>query len=184
MISSPEFLSRISEGFYGSDIVLKFLMVGMTVAFINSLFIYALIATNYQNKLLWLNGCCAVFNVFLNLLMIPYLGARGAAITSVATETLLLILAYFAARKHIKFTFSLNTIWKVLFAGAVMGVSVWALKDFSYSYLQNANVIVLVPFGGIVYGGVLFLTGGFSKDLLLAIRGRDALSPQTSAKDF
>ena len=184
VVSSPEFLSRISEGFYGSDIVLKFLMVGMTVAFMNSLFIYTLIATNYQNKLLWINGCCAIFNVSLNLLMIPHLGARGAAITSIATETLLLVLAYFAARKHIKFTFSFNTIWKVLFAGAVMGLSVWALKDFSYSYLQNANVLALVPLGGIIYGGILFLTGGFSKELLLSIRGREAPSPQTNAKDF
>jgi len=186
VISSPEFLSRLDEGFYGSDMVLKLLMVGMTVAFMNSLFIYTLIATNYQNKLLWINGCCAVFNIAMNFFMIPQLGARGAAVTSIATETLLLLLAYLVARKHIKFTFSFKTIWKVLFSGAVMGVCVWALKDPSYGYLQNANVIVLVPIGGIVYGGVLFLTGGISKDLIASIRGRSAATatPETNAKEI
>ncbi|OGJ48218.1 hypothetical protein A2344_01290 [Candidatus Peregrinibacteria bacterium RIFOXYB12_FULL_41_12] len=169
-ISTPEFLSRIDDGFYGSDSVIKFLMIAMMVAFINSLFIYSIIASSHQNRLLWLNGGCAIFNVVLNLFMIPWLGARGAAITSIATETLLLVLAYLVARKDMPFTFSFGTLWKTLFAGVLMAVVVWGMRDFSFEYLKNYNIVVLVPIGAVVYGGVLFGTKAVTKDILDGIR--------------
>jgi len=172
VISSKEFLSRVDEGFYGSDIVMKILMVAMMIAFINNLFIYSIIATNHQNKLLWINGSCAILNVCLNLFLVPELGARGAAITAVFTEALLFVLAFSVARRYLDFTFSFETIWKVLLSGTLMGLSVWALRDWSYSYVQNMNVLFLIPFGGLVYGGVLLLTKGIPKELLALVRKR------------
>lgn len=170
VISSEEFLSRLDEGFYGSDIALKFLMVAMMIAFINSLFIYSIIATSHQNKLLWINGSCAVFNVALNLMLIPELGFRGAAIAAIATEVLLLILASTVARRYLEFTFSFETIWKVLFSGIAMGLVVWGLRDWSYEIMQNANILVLVPIGGIVYAGMMMLTKGVPKELIELVR--------------
>ncbi len=170
-ISSEQFLSRVSEGFYGSDIALKILMIAMGVAFVNSLFVYSLIATSHQNKLLWINGSCAVLNVCMNLFMVPHFGARGAAITAVVTEILLLILAFSVARKYLRFSFDFGTIWKVLFAGVVMGVAVFSLKDWSYGIMENKNILVLVPVGAVVYGGILWATGGISKEFLKMVRG-------------
>lgn len=170
VISSEEFLSRVDEGFYGSDIALKFLMVAMMIAFINALFIYSIIATSHQNKLLWINGSCAVFNVCLNLLTIPTWGFRGAAISAIATEVLLLILASTVARRYLKFTFSFETIWKVVLSGAMMGLVVWGLRDWTYEIMQNANILVLVPIGGLVYGGMMLLTKGVSRDLIQLVR--------------
>ncbi len=140
------------------------------IAFINNLFIYSIIASNQQNKLLWINGSCAILNVCLNLFLIGELGARGAAITAICTETLLFILAFSVARRYLEFTFSFGTIWKVLFAGAVMGFVVWALRDWSYGLIQNMNVLILVPLGGVVYGGMLLATKGVSKELLALVR--------------
>ena len=170
VISSEEFLSRIDEGFYGSDIVMKILMIAMMISFINNLFIYSIIATNHQNKLLWINGSCAILNVCLNLFLIPQFGARGAAITAVLTEMLLFVLAFSVARRYLKFTFSFGTVWKVSLAGTLMGLSVWALRDISYSYIQNMNVLLLIPLGGVVYSGMLLLTKGIPKELLALIR--------------
>lgn len=170
VISSEEFLSRVSEGFFGSDITLQILMIAMMIAFINSLFIYSIIATSHQNKLLWINGTCAVFNVCLNLFMIPQFGARGAAMTAIATEIILFVLASTVARRYLHFTFSFETIWKVLFSGAVMGFVVWALRDWTYDIMQNANILVLVPIGGAVYIGLMLATKGVSKDLIKMVR--------------
>ncbi len=170
LISSEEFLSRVSEGFYGSDLVLKILMFAMAIAFINSLFIYSIIATSHQNKLLWINGSCAVLNIGLNLFLIPEFGARGAAITTIFTEVLLFALAFTVARKYLNFAFEFGTIWKVLLAGSLMGLSVYFLRDYTFQYMQNMNVVVLVPIGAAVYGGVLLLTKGVSKDLLALVK--------------
>jgi len=170
VISSEEFLSDVSAGFYGSDIVLKILMAAMAIAFINSLFIYSLIATSHQNKLLWINGSCAVLNVCLNLFLISDFGARGAAMTAICTEILLFVLAFSTARRYLKFTFDFGTVWKVLFAGLMMGGVVFALRDWSYGLMQNMNILVLVPLGGVVYGGILLLTKGLSKDLLRILK--------------
>lgn len=56
--------------------------------------------SNMRRKSLYMGGV-AVFNVLLNIALIPALGARGAAIATVASETLLLGFYLVAARVHV-----------------------------------------------------------------------------------
>ena len=81
-----------------------------------------------------------------------------------------MVLAYLVARKDMPFTFSFGTLWKTLFAGVLMAVVVWGMRDFSFEYLKNYNIVVLVPIGAVVYGGVLFGTKAVTKDILDGIR--------------
>jgi hypothetical protein len=50
----------------------------------------------------------------------------------------------------------------------VMGVVVWFLKEPTYYLwnMQNKNFILLIPVGGIVYIGMLLLTGGLTKEMI------------------
>jgi peptidoglycan biosynthesis protein MviN/MurJ (putative lipid II flippase) len=67
----------------------------------------------------------AVVNFVLNLFLIYYFKAIGAAIASVAAETVILVVQFVFVRKEISVWKILGSIWKYLFAGVVMTVLLW-----------------------------------------------------------
>ncbi|MBT6068218.1 flippase [Candidatus Peregrinibacteria bacterium] len=166
IISSPEFLSRVDEGFYGSDIAFKILTIALVGAYLSTLFTYILVATEKQKLVLWINGAGALFNVIANIIIIPEFGARGAAYTSVASEALIVIIAATICYKSLKIRIDFVPLFKIMLSATVMGVAVYFLRDPSYHFfgLQNKNVLFLIPLGGIIYLGMLVLTGMLTKE--------------------
>ena len=98
IVSTPEFLSRISEGFYGSDIALQILMFALVFQFLSTLFAFILIAVNKQSKLLYVNAAGVLLNITGNLIVIPIYGFVGAAITSVISQAFIFSTTDFAIR--------------------------------------------------------------------------------------
>jgi len=170
IVSSPEFLSRLDEGFYGSDMALKILMFALVFQFLNTLFAFILLAVNKQSRILYINAACVLFNIIGNLLVIPYYGFRGAAITSVLSELLILILTATVAYRYLKYRISFATTFKIIISALLMGVAVHYLQPVSYTLLQNAGVLLLVPVGAIIYGALLILTRAVNKDMLKLLR--------------
>ncbi len=166
LIADPVFLSRLSEGVYGSDIALKILAVAMFFSYLNSLFNYTLIATGKQNALLWINGAACVFNVGINYFWaIPMYGFRGAAVVTVLTEVVVLILGAGWAWRELKFGLNWGRLAKMTLAAGLMGAAVYGLREPSYYWLgmENWNVFLLTIVGAAVYGGVLWGLGGIPK---------------------
>ncbi len=172
IVSTPEFLSRLSEGFFGSDIAFQILIFALLFQFLNVLFAFILIAVNQQTKLLYINAICVAFNLIANFLVIPEYGFRGAAFTSVISEMLILILTFLTARHYLKFKINVLNIFKILLSAAVMALAVKLLQGPTYALLQNWNVFLLVAIGALVYTGMLFLTKTVSKDMLAILKKR------------
>lgn len=172
VISSPEFLSRLDEGFYGSDITFKILTVALVGAYLSSLFTYVLVAAERQKSVLWINAAGAIFNVVSNLIIIPDFGARGAAYTSVASEALIVCIAAFTCYKTLKIRINPIPLFKIGISVAVMGAAIHFLRDPSYAFmnLQNKNILFLIPIGGIIYTVMLFLTGILTKETFRNLR--------------
>jgi O-antigen/teichoic acid export membrane protein len=170
LISTPEFMSNLSVGFYGSDIVLQILIFALAFSFINSLFGFILVAVNQQMKLLTRNAIGAALTIGLDLLLIPYFGVRGAAFSNVVTELYIALASYFIAKHFVKFTISLKNTFKITLSALVMALTIYALRDFSYHFVQNKNIFLLIPVGGAVYIAMLFLTRAITKDMLAMIR--------------
>ncbi|MCS7184052.1 MAG: oligosaccharide flippase family protein [Patescibacteria group bacterium] len=63
----------------------------------NILFIY-----NYQWQNFFITLICAVLNLILNLILIPYQGMYGAALATYFSQTLNLILSYYLVKKILK----------------------------------------------------------------------------------
>lgn len=85
----------------------------------------ALVAGDRQHLLLRATAIAVAVSLVLNLALIPPLGIRGAAIASVATESLAGILTlWYAARDGLGFV-PLRQLWKPLVAGAVMAGALW-----------------------------------------------------------
>jgi O-antigen/teichoic acid export membrane protein len=172
LMSEPQYLSDFSKGFYGSDIVLSILIVATAFSFVNMLFGYIIVADNRQNELLARNAGGAVLTIILDLLLIPYFGVRGAAVNNVIAECYVAVASYLIAKKYVKFTIKLGNALKALLAGVVMSCTVYLLRGPTYNlfHLHNANIIVLIPLGGVIYIGMLFVTGAISKEIIDMIK--------------
>lgn len=170
IISTPEFLSRISENFYGSDIALQILIFALLFQFLNVLFAFILIAVNQQTKLLYINGVCVLFNIITNIIFIPVYGFRGAAVTSVLSEFFILTATWFVAKKYLDFSINFKNLLKIIFSALIMGVVIYALQPLTYTYMQNWNVFPLIFIGAGVYAAMLFITGTINKETLKLLR--------------
>ena len=168
LITTPEFLTNWATGYVGSDIVLQILIVALLFSFLNGLFGYVLVASEHQDKLLVRNLIGAALTVLLSYLWIPYWGVRGAAFANIITEFYIFVASYLLARRYVEFELKMGRFLKIILSTVVMGVVVWFLKTPTYYLLnlQNKNFILLIPVGGIVYIGMLLLTGGLTKEMI------------------
>lgn len=166
IVSTPEFLSRLSENYYGSDIAFQILIFALLFQFLNVLFAFILISVNKQTQLLYINAACVILNVLLNLIFIPKYGFRAAAVASVISEFFILLATYFAAKKALHFQVSLKNLAKITFSALVMGAAVYLLQPLTYKYFQNWNIFLLIIIGIIVYALMLFATKTINKDIL------------------
>ncbi len=170
IISSPEFLSRLSEGFIGSDIALQIVLIALLFQFVNVLFVFILIAIEKQVKLLYINSVGVIFNLVTNLIFIPIYGFIAAAVTTVISEMIILVGSYMVAKKHLNFSIKFGKLFRIILSAGFMGVTVKILHLPTYNLMQNWNIILLVAIGAIVYTIMLFLTGVVDKKMLALLK--------------
>lgn len=170
VISTPEFLTRLSDGYYGSDIAFQILVFALLFQFINVLFAFVMIAVDKQSRLLYINGAGVVFNIITNFIFIPHYGFVGAAVTSVLSEFLILIISWNLAKKYLPFKINFKNLFKIIFSALTMGLIIYLLQPLTYKYIQNWNVIPLIIIGGSVYTAMLFVTKVVDKDILAMLK--------------
>lgn len=87
------------QGFAPSALVLQILITNCMFIYINSNFSQILIIANKQKKIALIYLCSAIINIFLNLVLIPYLGLYGAAISLALTSLLNFLLFFLLVKK-------------------------------------------------------------------------------------
>jgi len=150
------------SGFEDAATPLRILLASGALAWVNGVFGYALIAKDRQLSALWLNVSALVFNVVLNLVLVPVYGIVVAAVVTVSSEVLILAGSYVLMRRYFGFFPFPRTLVPALLAAAVMGGVLWLLQD--------APVVLLVPFGAALYGGLMWLTSPASRELVAGVR--------------
>lgn len=139
-----------------SAIALQWLIFFLPFSFINSVVHYVLIALNEQRFLTRAFLIGLGFNIVANLIAIPALTYRGAAMVTVLSEFALLVPFYYALRKHMPPLPILDMFWRPALAGAVMG---------SILYLLIAqNILLALVMATLAYGVVLVLVGALGAD--------------------
>ena len=169
LISNNEFVSG-NVYVFGSDIAMRILMFAMLFSFVNALFGFILVVLNQQIKLMYINAGCVLFNLIGNLLVIPYWGFRGAALTSVLSELFILIFTYLAAKKALGFNLSIQTLSKVILASGVMGIIVYIGQILLINVWFVWQLAILVPLGGLVYGVLLIKTKAITPEMMKLIK--------------
>jgi O-antigen/teichoic acid export membrane protein len=163
LVLAPE-LVELAAGseFEDASTPLQILLAAGALAWVNGVFGYALIAKDRQLSALWLNGAALAFNVALNLALVPVYGIVVAAVVTVASEALILTGSYVLMRRHFDFFPAPRTLAPALLSAAVMAGLLLVL--------EGAPVLLLVPLGGAVYAGLMWLISPASRELVTGVR--------------
>ena len=74
--------------------VLKIISIGIFFKFLSNTFCYPLSALGFQKKILKILVITSILNIFLNTVLIPYIGIIGAAISTLISEIGLFVLSF------------------------------------------------------------------------------------------
>lgn len=125
-----------------------FLVVFAVVVFyfISLVFIYSLVASENQNKLLKINIIVTIFNIIWNIILIPKFSFIWAWIITLCSQILLLVLGFIATRKLIKFHLPFNF--------ALKNILFWTFIYFLWNFLiTNYSFGLYIDF--VLYSAIL-----------------------------
>ena len=124
--------------------------------FISLLYIYVLVAAKKQSQLLKINIFVTLINIIWNILLIPHFSFMGAAVMTLVSQIILLILTIFSARKLVPFEVPILSLVKTggLWCGIYI-VGYMLLSDYSLWFYGD-----ILLYGGLLwawYTGIWYL---------------------------
>jgi len=143
----------------------QLLFVAVAIGYINVILSQALISSHEQRYLLVASPLALVFNIALNLALVPPLGAEGAGIALVCTEACSALAAgtwlWRVSRNPAPWRFVAQLLPAVAFSFAAL----WATQD--------AHVLIRIAVLGIVYAGSVLVAGPVRVGDVKALLGRN-----------
>jgi O-antigen/teichoic acid export membrane protein len=157
---------KITIAFFGQAFAPAAQALWLLVAAVSVLFIYvpvnSLIVSQRTKIATIITGFNLLFNLGLNLLLIPKFGFVVAAVVTLASETIQLIgYTFIVQTKIIAFPYFRHFV-KPIVAGGVMGGVIY--------YFLNHNLWLLIGLGGLVYSLVLVALGFFQREDLAIVK--------------
>jgi len=142
MILSNRFILLIYKAeFLNSAYVLDIIVWVLILTAFNQMFANALVASNRQAINLQGNIISTVSNICLNLLLIPKMGAIGAAIASVVSTLAIFAYQYLFISKYMFKIDYLDQAKKPLLASVIMGMVIFLVRDI------NLFILILIGLG-------------------------------------
>jgi len=148
--------------FSESKEVLKILIWLTPIIFLTNFTGSCLIAVEKQKQLAIICGFNTVLNLALNFILIPYYGYVGAAIASLTTEGVNLIIQYRVLRYYWEDSVFDTSLLKILFSLGLMG--------FFIHWLRGWNLFLILSGAVVLYIVSLFATGFYSQKELSTIK--------------
>jgi len=144
-----------------SSFALQILILAVGISFLSHLYGYTIIALGKQTKMILPNLLFVIFNVGLNLLIIPKFSYIGAAATTVITEIAVVLTSWYVMHLYVDLEIRYKTLFKALLAGIILGLALYILKFLS--------LWILIPVGAFVYFVILWLLKGISREMVLTV---------------
>jgi len=126
--------------------ILRILVVALIFIFFGNFFNNILLAGNLQKKMMYALGFCAAFNIGTNLIFIPLYSYTGAAITSAATEFLVVAITSFLAFKYLDYVPKIENWTKFLFSGLAMTIFLFIFQGQNFFFLALASSAIYFVF--------------------------------------
>ncbi len=146
MILAPRILEFFNTEYLPSTRVLQLLLLGLPALYLN--YLIGTLLRSVDQQILNLKSAAVALgtNFTLNLLLIPGLGARGAAVATVITQCIYFALMYYFLRRTVG-GLRLGTYFPLLLlCSAVLGAVVYGVR--------SAGLYLSVPLGVLVFAGM------------------------------
>lgn len=151
------------------DLLHVFSFIIIPIGMKNVLGAQYLVATNKQNKYTCAVVSGLVINIILNALLIPLLKAKGAAVASITSEILIVIVLFVEVRKEITLIDALSGAWKKVIAAITMGIVTKILT--MYCKPKMVDTVLVICAAILIYILVLYVLK--DKTALSLIRKRE-----------
>lgn len=148
--------------------VLRLLLVAVGALFMGSLSGHVVTIINRQRQMVWTYLTVAVVGLVTYLTLIPRFSLYGAAIGTIATETLTAIVGYILITRVMRFRLRLSALWPTLFATASMAGALWVTR--------TQHLLLTLMVGVVTYGILLLATKAVSIDLIRELLGQPPTS--------
>jgi O-antigen/teichoic acid export membrane protein len=169
LLASPLMTAVFGDAYRGGVSAFALLLCSTALVFVTSSFGNALLAGDDERAYASRVALGALFNISLNLVLIPAMGVTGAAISTVTAEVFLLsALARRVRRRLGPVPIEWARIARAAGAVAVMSAVVLAVR--------SAGVWTAVALGAAVYGVTALATGAITRDELRALVRRRPLA--------
>ena len=145
------------RAYLGSVIALQIIAWFLFIKFLNYLMSYTLSSVDQQNSRMVGQGLTAVFNVALNLILIPKFGYVGAAISTFFTEIFLFLLYYWYVSRALH-------AYNFLPMLAKPAIAVAAMAAFIVYFKPKLGLSLLILSSSIFYFAAIFLLKTFDRD--------------------
>jgi O-antigen/teichoic acid export membrane protein len=144
--------------YYPSVIALQILIWSVPLIFVDSAFVYLFNSMNKQIIVAKIMGVVALFNILLNILLIPYYSYIGASIVMVISDVITLVLMIFVLSKtQFKVPFELlKDVLKVIIASISMFIPI--------ILLNNLNIILIILISSLFYVFTFLSLNGLDED--------------------
>jgi len=130
-------------------IALQLMIWSIPLGFVNSVTHYVLIALGRQRQLTRTFAIGLAFNVVANVALIPVWGYRASAVIHLFSELVLLAAFYRLMRRDLPAVRWHVLLWRPAVAGALMGMSAWALYGVN---VVLATVAALAVYAAALWG--------------------------------
>jgi len=160
IVLSPDFVPKVfGYDFKNSILPLQILMISLTFIFLTFPIGSFLNATSRQMRNTFNVGVAVLINIILNLILIPKFTYNGAALASLISTLVILILGLWAVPKVVKYNkrYLILSFAKSLFAALVMSALLYPL-------LGKLHFVILAVLGAVTYFLTLFLISGLKKN--------------------
>ncbi len=141
-----------SSTFYWSSFsVIPILAFSLYFAALKDVVVTGLHITKKTSRISMVTGFVSGLNLILNILLIPYLGATGAAVASLLSQALFFIGAWYFSNRNYPIPYEWKKIVLIFVTGAILVSLSFLVNDLSLIIRLVAKTILLVVFPFILY---------------------------------
>jgi O-antigen/teichoic acid export membrane protein len=122
--------------------------------------------SNFEKYVLKLRIIATISNIILNILIIPYFGIVGAAITTVFSEYIIVVGSYLKLSRKVVRLDLLNILKIPLISSIIMIFVIYVFKNIFniIIFTSKFNILVFVVIGAISYFISSLILGGIKKE--------------------